>query len=521
MTSQPDTLEKKRYTRKAVIVFWIAAAILAAGISPYWRIQPDSALYAGMARAIASGEGYTFSGEVQYSIPPVTPLYLAGAYKLAQAITPGVSLPGAMFYLNAFTAAAGMAALVAAFFLVLELSGPKRALVAVVLVMTNRQFFEGAIVPLTDIPYCALSWTALLFLVRSEKRGGWGNRVAAAALLALSVMTRVVGVTLVAAVAAWGLWRLFRGGVGRKRAPMDLLVTLPAVVAAGVFTMIMLSGRGGTVNYVDSAVDARGAGFMFWRTARNLADTPGYLFESVAGLESAAGLGLAFAALVIAGAVKLRRGPAFIGGAYMALCILFVTASHPMRPRYVLPLLPVIYLFAFEGIAMTRRWVAVRLKSDRAKAALAAAPRVMTAMVVAINCVYVTREIARNSADDFYASYAKGYYRDYLSLASLISHDPAGGAILALRYRTICALTANPAARLPYLPQQAYRPTVDELRQYAARRGIRTVVIDPDDRESAEMLRAFVLTTAGWSQIGQYGRLEYYAHAGGEDEPGG
>ena len=208
------TPDRKRALRAALALFWLAAALLALGVSPYWRMSPDSALYTGIARSVATGEGYTFSGDAQPSIPPVTPLYLAAAYKAAHIIDPSLPFMGTFAWFNGFIALAGMAGLVAGFFLVVELSGLRRAVLVLAFLVTSRQYLLHSIQPLTDVPYAAVSWAALLFLIRAERSGGGGNRIAAAVLLALAPLTRLVGPALVLATVVYYLARLIsRGGM--------------------------------------------------------------------------------------------------------------------------------------------------------------------------------------------------------------------------------------------------------------------------------------------------------------------
>lgn len=205
-----------RYRLVAILV--LAGAFLAAGVSPYWRMSPDSALYLGIAQSVASGRGYTFSGVTQYSVPPVVPLYLAAACRAGRpgegetgfrrlftsrgyTLEPGRGLRRAVLLCNAFIAAVAFAGLLAAYLLARELAGTKRALWVLLLLATSMRYFSISVVPLTDVVYCAVSTAVLLCVVRMQRRGGWGWWAATAALVVLAVLTRLVAVALVLSAA--------------------------------------------------------------------------------------------------------------------------------------------------------------------------------------------------------------------------------------------------------------------------------------------------------------------------------
>lgn len=495
----------------AAAACWIAATVLALGVSPHWRINPDSALYAGLARSIASGQGYTFSGELQASIPPVMPLFLAGVLKLQRLASPDAPFASAFLYFNAATAAAGMIALIGAFLLTLELAGPHRALAVLLFLSLSYRFFDYCIEPLTDIPYCALSWWALVFVVRFAKNGGAVRAFAAAALLALSVLTRVVGVTLAAAVAVFFTVRLLRSGESRKRSIAGLASVLPAVAAAAFLAWMMLTARGSTFNYVDDVTARRGWTELAGGFFSHAREIPSNLFETVVCLESACGLSLVLAAIVIVGAVSLGRRTVLLS-AYALAYLALVASSYKVTPRYFVPLLPIFYVSVFEGFSALGALLFRRLSPlSASRAALLA--RIVAVCVLATNAFYIAREISRNFSRDFYVSYKGGFYKDYLALADSIVADPPPGRIMARHSRIVFTLSGHETTWLPFHPDRPERPGAADVSDYAQERDVGALVIDPEDMEDAEVFRRFLDSRPEWTQRREFGRLTLAARA--------
>ncbi|MCD6406215.1 MAG: hypothetical protein J7M19_10345 [Planctomycetes bacterium] len=509
MSGGVSPAEGKRISRRTAVLLWLAAAFFAFGVSPSWRISADSALYTGLARSVATGEGYTFSGELQTSIPPVVPLCLALVYKAAHWISPDLSFAGTFFYFNAFTAATGMVGLLAAFFLALEISGPKRALVVLLFLVTSARYFGYSIKPLTDVPYCGVSWAALLYLVRMERRGGRGNWLAAAVFLTLAVLTRAVGATLVVCAAGYGTVKLIRAKGSRRAAGWNVAVTVPALVVSAWYFAMILGGRGGVgFNYVDASAAGRGTLAMLSDMAAHLWTLPGYLFESVVGLASVAGLGFVFAAVVVVGAVRLRHRGADLAGMYAVACLLFVAALFEVVPRYFVPLLPVVYLFALEGFDVIGSRIARGISSAGNPVRPAAV--VIAIAVIGVNLFYVGREIARNYSSDFYASYKHGRYVDYLDLCGALSKDPPAGAVMARQSRVIFTLTGVPTVWLPLGDTKSPLTTPEGARDYVRANGVTAIVVDEHDDDSDEAFARFVTGMPPWREAGRYGRLVLY-----------
>jgi hypothetical protein len=514
MTGKANALgDRRRLTRATVALMWLAAALLVLGVSPYWRIDPDSALYTGLARSIATGAGYTFSGETEASIPSVTPLYLALAYKAAHLLEPNLSFLATFYYFNAFTALAGMAGIVAAFFLIAEMRNVRHAVFVLFFLLTARHYFFYSIVPLTDVPYCALSWLALLFVVRLNRAWHWADAAAAAFFLTLAVLTRLVGISLVVAVAGYFLWNTKCGGAQRARALAAAAIVIPAVVAVAVeLVLIFRVPAGSSFNYYADLAAGRSGAEIIGRIFHDLVTLPGYLFEGVTTLESVAGLGVIFTAIVLLGGVvyTLRRGGLAL--AYFVCYLLYVASGEEVLPMYVAPLLPLVYLFLIEAVTSLCAW-AVRVwpTSLWVAKALRRAAVIAGALVIAANLVYVGREIALNFSKDFYASYRKGGWREYFDLAGELAKKPPRGRVMAYRARVVCALADVESVRPPYNPETRFRPSIEEIARYVKDRNVTAVVVDGGDTESSELLSKFIAEgPLDWKLDSSFGKLALY-----------
>jgi hypothetical protein len=521
MSENPSLMHDKPRIRGVIALFWLAATLLALGASPYWRISPDAALYTGIARSVATGEGYTFSGDPQTSIPPVTPLYLAAAYKIAHVASPSLSFLNTFAYFNGFMAIAGMAGLLAGFFLMVELAGLKRAVFALVFLVTSRQYMLHSIQPLTDVSYAAVSWAALFFLLRFERRDGWGNAALACVLLPVAPLTRLVGLSLVLAVAVYYLARVVRAkSEARGRAAVGLASVVPAaVVCAWMLYAILASRSGPAFNYWNDLAAHRTVGEIFARIGHDLWTIPGSIFEAVVGMQSVYGLGAILTAVVLLGAWQFWKRGARLAVGVFVLYFLYVAAGEEALPRYVIPMLPFVYLFMIEGFAALIAWIRDGWGSPFAALAAKRLLIFLAASLVFINVFYDAREIALNFSPSFYASYRHGRWVDYLDLSDALAKSPPAGRVMMYHPREVTALSGLSTAWLPYNPETTYRPTAAETARYVRDSRVSTIVIDPDDAGSAEFLGAFVDNgPLRWRESARVGRLSLYTL---EDGSGG
>ena len=504
----PHDLKKQR--RFVLFLLCFAAAALALGVSPHWRISPDSALYAGMARSIATGEGYAFAGVPQTSIPPAVPLYFSAAWSLANVVHPHASVMQAAGFLNIFTGVAGFLGIIAAFYLAVEISGLSRTVVALALLVTSARYFSAAIEPLTDVPFAAVSIAAILFLLRFQRRGRRGDAVAAAVFLALTPLVRVAGVALVASAAAIYLLRARRPGASARDGHL-FYATVPALCVTAFFSPFLFAKSPSSFNYISDITVGRGAWEIARGVALNLTGMPGYLFEAVFGFESALGLSYALLALVILGAAALWRRGWKLPVTYAAAYVLFVALAYPVLPRYFIPVLLFVFLFMVEGVVAAAAWCQTKSRLITGGTVTVVASTCLV-IILATNLFYVAREVGRNFSNDFYSSYKRGRYHDYIEAASNIRRKRPAGRIMALQSRIIFALTGVETVWIPWHPDARRRPTNDELARYVRGNRVTLMVVDARDPESAAIFVNFIRTgPLRWRVIGHYGAVTLFA----------
>src|ERR1041385_4501173 len=64
------------------VFFVLIALMCVAAFNGRWRVNPDTALYRGIAHNLATGHGYTFAHQTERWAYPGLPLMLAGLEKL-------------------------------------------------------------------------------------------------------------------------------------------------------------------------------------------------------------------------------------------------------------------------------------------------------------------------------------------------------------------------------------------------------------------------------------------------------
>jgi len=509
---------EKHFTRNAVLLFWLAAALLAVGVCPWWRISSDSALYLGIAQSLAAGQGYTFSGDLQSSIPPLMPLSFAFIYKIALIFRPGMPFMDALFYFNAFVAAFAVVGLVAAFFLVLELAGRRWAILILLLLVTNNEFHFCAIQPLTDVPYAALSWAALLFFIRADKRGGALNYVAASVFLALALATRLVAIALVVTLAGYVAISCFTNGRQREKAIRGAFAILPsAILVLATFYVIWHFRRTVAFNYWNELLSWHRLPQMVTRMASNLATIPDGVFEAITSLEAVGGAGILLCMLIAAGASICWRKGMRLAVAYFVVYFLYVASGEAVLQRYVVPMLPLALIFVLEGATALVENLGRFADTAKPAKAIRATLTVFLAGFIAANLVYNAAEIRINFAGDFYKAYRSGKNVDYLTLSRALVADPPKGRILAFLPREITVLTGLPTAWMSYQykPTKTYSPTWEHFERFVNDRGVTAIVVDPEYGPSADYLSQFAAYgPLEWRQAGCFGRLTLYTLEG-------
>gem|GEM_PF-5427263 len=506
-----------------ILIFAFAALLYLAGGSCHWRIGTDSGLFVYLARSVATGRGYGLG------VPPVVPMCLALVYKTGHAIEPGMSVLDTFLYFNAFEALVGFVGLVAAFFLIAEIASARRVALVLLLLATSYTYYSLSLEPLTDIPYCAVSWAAIMFLLRGERAAPLPNRPAAAVFLALAPLTRTIGASLVLVAAVVYAARALRAHSRRQRNAANLLVVLPALVTTVGMTFFILKTAGDSWkwSYLRDITQIAPGG-MTRQVASNLSILPARLFAAVMGRGNITAPGVFLAVVLAIGTVSCwrRRVSGLVIGYTLVYVLFLLVPNYRLSARYLAPILPFVYLFLVEGLIVAWGWVIrvlprregapARWRDALRPAAPIAAALALAAVIVA-NLISVAAALAPRFSSDFYKTYQKGYYRDYLDLVPWLSANPPRGTVMARRCRLINALCDLRAVQPPYHQFVGHRPNLEEASEYVRARDVAAIVVDPRNAESAQVFQGLIDNGPfAWRKEAQFGVLTVYVR---EDAP--
>jgi hypothetical protein len=278
----------------------------------------------------------------------------------------------------------------------------------------------------------------------TTERGVWGW-VILGVLLALGAYVRSVGLAAGAGVLAWAWWRAWRRRGRRRPAWAD------ALAATGAFGLLLLpwwvrdASLSGGWRYLEELLAAQyqvptngtvSSGDLLLRALGNVAFLAGK-----PGVFGAAGLligALAGAVLVLGYVRVLGR----VGGAaeWAAVALLIAVLFWPIRTgRYLLPIIPLLGIYAIAGALVLARWRPRRWR--RAPGHLA--PRVVAAGVLLfalLEGAYAGREAMGNARAMRSGGGPAGYYAArpewarYLEAAAWLG-DNAGPGDVALARR--------------------------------------------------------------------------------------
>lgn len=316
----------------------------------------DDGIYVTTAQSIAEGSGYSLIGipttPPQTKYPPLYPLLLS----LVWGIAPSFPSNALMLKTLSIVALAIACSATAAYYR--RVSSPTLLEETGLTLVVGLNALSLSLVdfPMSDHLFGALA--AVSLVVHSKgSQGGQGFRriVAASTLATLAISTRQVGAAIAFAGMAWAYAEARSRGVA-------LYVVAPASYL--VLQRALGRGHSETINpllqyYTGYEADTLWALISSpVRLAMVIRDNAFYLVRSidlVVFMNVLPGLGLVLGGLALAGlVVLLRRSGVFVVGFTMSYtALVLVYPFHPIR--YILPLVPVIFVCVFEGSATLRR----------------------------------------------------------------------------------------------------------------------------------------------------------------------
>ncbi len=412
----------------------LALGLLLLTFNGYWRIGRDSAIYRGLARSLADGEGYEF---LSYGdqIYPGLPLLLAGIERFAggQTLRPIAAV--------AAIALCG-AACVALSYLLIRSAFPDQLWLAAAVasgVSINAWFLRQSQELMTDVPFLL---GVLLTLIGHQRliasdRPHRRRRFGAVAILGMGLLIAAsMRPTFLVLAAALGITSLI--GVIRRRDRVG------HAWAIAILAVVMAIAWG---------TDPRTRGFSplggrYEREAlRLLRHAPSiirieavealtrHLPDAVMGGSFNTSLGLALSAMLLTGSLMLMRRHPLWG--WLVIGTMLATVLQSTTPRYYLMILPILLCgwFCLADAA------ASRLASGVWREAVLI---VALSLVVVSNLGKVVPLIREQRAGDFFRTYDNGRYPLYFKLAELIRQRIAPqGVVIAPRGTIVAYLSGR------------------------------------------------------------------------------
>lgn len=432
--------------KRILLIIGFAAVLHAAGLNSYWRVQRDSALYLGLGRSLATGEGYVFNGQPHTYALPGLPLMIAGVMRV---FGPDC-VPDGMLPLNIMMSLMALGCIALTYALLRELGASDNVLLAtVLLVAVSRQVYYYSAQIMTDVPFTLFALMALCAAartLRSEGRSFWLWCGATSLLTAMATLVRPFGpAILVGLVAALWLDRVGRAKWRRNLAATILLVAV-LVIPLAVWTYSRARAAG---------PDSKS--YLLWLRWGSVVDyvtglpaeVPEFL-EAVGQIVIGAGTsavgGLVLLLIVLIGFVRLARSGSWLPVTFAAVYVGGVFMGSPGR-RLLVPLVPLM----FYALTLGAQAVADHLTRKR----VLEAPwnsRVLIACLVVVALANLLRTadlIVENRSPRFYETLEGGRWIPYFEVARWLEENTDSEAgVLTYESNFIHLLTRRPVVAM-------------------------------------------------------------------------
>ncbi|MBI5397709.1 MAG: glycosyltransferase family 39 protein, partial [Verrucomicrobia bacterium] len=417
------------------VVAVVLGLLYVARVSPHWKIGRDSSLYLGLAQSLAEGRGFRFLDTPIEHPPAGLSLMLSLVWR---------TLGPNFLVMNALIAAMALATLWLVYRSVREIAGPWWALVVVVLTGLSQRMMQFSGQLMTDLPAMFGFWLAFYFVQRLAMRpkATWPDAAGAAVGLLVATAFRYSSAFAAPAFALVPWLRRRAAGPGFiKRLALSAAVVLPLAVSLQLWLHHRVEARPGEV--VTSFYEPTGPRALLELMAAQSPRAVLFLdaaFESLTTQGTGADVLLtpsrrfvardlrhvALLALIAvwlgAGAWQVSRKDRGLGvlatACYGGGVIVFGFESNP---RYLLPVLPLLWWFAAEGLQAA--WRAVRRRPAAVQPPgfpLGAPVAVAMALLLVPNVSKVLGEVRLAHASDFYAVYDHGHWKPYVAVAGWI-----------------------------------------------------------------------------------------------------
>jgi 4-amino-4-deoxy-L-arabinose transferase-like glycosyltransferase len=436
---------------------FVLAVVVAAGfclcINHSWRASPDAALYLALGESLAKGDGYVFDRELHTFVPPGFPVIAAAAVR---------AFGESFFVYRCLTGLLGLLTAVVAYALLMRLCGRDAALLVGGAFAVNHVLLDNSTLTLADVPFALFSMIALNCLASagasvndmgdSAARGGrffdpvfWFWTVAAGLAAGLLPLIRINGLGS-AAAGAFFLYCSSRGRVPAHRA-------LQLVVFLGLA-------------FLPAAI------WQLWKASLPQSFSEGTYFGMIAGRKLSYQLGLMLTAAIeyvpetsyaLTGVV-LKTGvleliPVLITllgasvawrlGDRLLVPLAAIQAGglllSPAGSRYLIFLLPGLYLFFALGLIRAVEWAVARFSLKLTPGRVLV---VCFTALAALNMAHNFKTIANSRHALELNGPESEQSAPFFAAARLIRGDAAGKAVLTTNNRVIHYLSGAPTVAL-------------------------------------------------------------------------
>jgi len=474
-----EVRQRSRLPRCVLIILVIAAVLYVAGLNSHWRFQRDSALYMDLARSMLEGRGYTHDYAPCTKYTPGFPIMLA--------VTGAVfgmpeTLSDSFLAFNVLGVVLGLGCIGLSYLVFRELSISRAVLVAAfVLLAFSRTLYYYSAHIMTDVPFTFFALAALYLGLRMVRQSGWRSWaacVAAALVIVLASSIRPVGPLLCLAVPA-GLW-LRRGALKEWKSNLGKTAVLWSVPVLFLVFMELgglqyFRGKAHSHRVITLAVVLVRE---FPRHIRGLSDA---LLGT--GLHPS---GAILALVMMVGLVRaLRMGERLLSIFAVLLMGVIVAGGWPLGRRYLLPAVPVMYLWLVLGGVTIGAWLG-RWWAFWTPRRLRILGCVCVSLVLAVNMLRIGKVIYENRRPDFYRHIEDGRLADYREICSWLRDNADWDeGVLAYESSTVHYFTRM---RTVPLPHDTRSRRVDWLILTIKRKRARWVVCDERKAKSTEVV---------------------------------
>jgi hypothetical protein len=387
---------------------------LLVGFNGQWRIEPDSALYMGLARNLARGQGFTYHGATHRLVYPGFPLALSVLFRCFPAHPVAAA--------DALALAAGAAALALTFRLLRLAIDRPTAVVVTLGVGLSHEFYTFCLQVMPECPFLAGAMALLAGHEAISRRPratavDWALLVAGAIVV---ITTKPMTIALVPASVVTLPWR----GRHRRRAAVAAAILIGLMAAFWAVDPRRPFSPAAAASYEQLA--AREAGRVPGRwpagVVANVADLLGAsVARTLVGLPMGTPLvGALFAVPVLAGTLGLWRfRPLWGAWATATLAKSVLLLSHD---RYLVPILPLLV----QGEWRALRWGAARLP---ARAAIGVVTAALVA-VLGVNLVMTGVTAAEQHASPLLSAYHGGRLCGLAEMGSVVANATPADAVL-------------------------------------------------------------------------------------------